>query len=395
MRAQVMKRWVAVFLGWMIFCPILLARPTQNDPATSTSDSAAASDEQYSFAIEIEVVTVPVTVTDPTGEFVTDLNKSDFHLLDNGVSQQIMDFDLSWEPLSLAILVETSPRIESLLPEVRRSGILFTQLILGESGEAAVLTFDNEVKLVQDFTNAPEKIEKTLENLKTGGGAVRLSDALARAVSILQQRPQGRRKVIVVISEARDQGSINSQGFVLRGAQQLGISMYAVGLSSFRALLGKPPEKPSSPFPPGVVARPMPGNQPPTPDAQTGWGAANVNLLEIIADLVNSARSWMGGNPLSLYAAGTGGADFSPGGAAELEKALGRIGQELHNQYLLTYRPNNLSSPGFHSIQVLVSRPNVQVRYRPGYLFTRTVSKGASPQESPSTGQENSSPSRP
>ena len=391
MRAQGMKRWVAVFLGWMICCPILLARQTQNDPSSSTSDPAAAPDEQYSFAIEIEVVTVPVTATDPAGEFVTDLNKSDFRLLDNGVSQQITDFDLSWEPLSLAVLVETSPRIESLLPEVRRSGILFTQLILGESGEAAVLTFDSEVKLVQDFTSDPEKIEKTLENLKTGGGAVRLSDALARAVTVLQQRPQGRRKVIVVISEARDQGSSNSQGLVLRGAQQLGISMYTVGLSSFRALLGKPQGGPSSPFPPGVVARPMPGNQPPTPDAQTGWGAANVNLLQIIADLVSSTRSWLGGNPLSLYAAGTGGANFSPDGAAQLEKALGRIGQELHNQYLLTYRPNNLSSPGFHSIQILVSRPNVQVRHRPGYLFARPVSKGASPKESPPADQESGS----
>ncbi|MBI3894880.1 MAG: VWA domain-containing protein [Acidobacteria bacterium] len=394
MRAQSVNRWVAFFLGWMFFCPIFVASQTQDDPTPQPSGSGATSDEQYSFAVEIEVVTVPVTVTNSAGEFVTDLDKVDFQILDNGVPQQITDFDLSWEPLSLAIVVQTSSRIESLLPDVRRSGILFTQLILGESGEAAILTFDSEIKLLQDFTSDPEKIEKTLENLKTGGEAVRLSDALARAVSLLKQRPPGRRKVIVVISEARDSDSSNAQGLVLRGAQQLGISVYAVGLSSFQALLNKPPEGPSSPFPPGVVARPMPGNQPPTPDAQTGWGTANINLLELITELVRSARSWTRGNPLSLYAAGTGGTEFSSGGTTQLENALGRIGQELHSQYLLTYRPHNLEKPGFHLIQVTVFRPNVHVRHRPGYLFTQPVSRRTSPPGNPSTGQEKG-PSRP
>ncbi|MBI4458564.1 MAG: VWA domain-containing protein [Acidobacteria bacterium] len=385
MRTQ-RKRGVAFLAAWMIFYPLRIFSQEPNE-LPNPADSPATPDEQYSFAIEIEVVTVPVTVTDPAGEFVTNLNKGDFRVFDNGRAQEITDFDLSWEPLSLAILVETSSRVESLLPEVRRSGILFTQLILGESGEAAVITFDSEVRLAQDFTSDADKIEKTLNSLKSGGNAVRMSDALARAVSLLQQRPPGRRKVAVVISEARDQGSGSSQGLVLRGAQQLGISMYAIGLSTFRAMLSKPLEGPSSPFPPGVAARPMPANQPPTPDAQSGAGAANVNLLEIVAELVRSTRSWIGVDPLSLYAAGTGGMHFSPKGAAELETALARIGRELHNQYLLTYRPNNLDGAGFHSIRVMVSRPSLQVRHRPGYMFTRTRFRGV-PTEPPPAGQE-------
>ena len=356
---------------------VLAQSPAPSAPATPAatpgSDPTEA-DQQYSFSVEIEVVTVPVTVTDASGEFITDLDLNDFTIVDNGVPQKIESFELSQEPLSLAILVETSSRIQSLLPEVRSAGILFTQLILGESGDAAVLTFDRDVKLLQDFTGDADRIETALRILQPGGDPVRLSDAIARALFLLQRRPEGRRKVIVVISEARDQGSSNSLGLVLRSAQQLGISVYTVGLSTLRSMLGRPASQGvSSPFPPGVAARPTPANQPPTPDAQTNWGAANVNVLALIAELVSTAQNLIAGNPLTVYAAATGGQDFSSAGKGELEKALGRIGEELRNQYMLTYRPNNLDNPGFHSIRVAVSRPNVQVRTRPGYLFAPPV----------------------
>jgi VWFA-related protein len=325
------------------------------------------------FPVDIEVVTVPVTVTDPNGEFVTDLDGNDFTILDNGAPQKIESFELSLEPLSLALVVETSSRVESLLPEVRNTGLLVTQLIVGEMGEAVVIAFDNELKLLQDFTSDPELVEAAFRNLKPGGDAVRLSDAVARGIFLLQQRPKDRRKVVIVISEARDQGSNNSHGAVLRSAQQLGISVYTVGLSTVRGLFGRPNEGVSSPFPPGVSARPMPANQPPTPDAQTNWGAANVNLLALIAELVSNTKNLIAGNPLSVYAAGTGGQDFASGGKEQMEKALGRIGQELRNQYILTYRPNNLDEPGYHSIRVTVSRPNLEVRTRHGYVFAQPL----------------------
>jgi hypothetical protein len=81
----------------------------------------------------------------------------------------------------------------------------------------------------------------------------------------------------------------------------------------------------------------------------------------------------VGGNPLSVFAAGTGGQDFASGGKDEMEKALGRIGQELRNQYILTYRPNNLDEPGYHSIRVAVSRPSLEVRTRLGYVFAQPL----------------------
>ena len=350
----------------------------QSAPQESAEPDTGQSDEQYSFSVDVEEVTVPVTVTDRSGEFITDLDRSEFRIQDNGAVQQISNFELSWEPITLAIVVQTSSRIKSLLPDIRSSGILFTQLLLGESGEATVVTFDNEVKIAQEFTDNPDNIEKALQQLKSGGDSSRLSDALARAIFLLQRRPAGRRKVIVVISESRDIGSSNPNGLVLRGAQQRGISIYTLGLSSFKALLGRSSNRQSSPIPPGVMARPMPSHQPPTPDAQTGWGAASVNVLDLMQELVSITGSLFMGNPLDLYSIGTGGNSFTPDGVGKLEESIAQIGRELHNQYLLTYRPNNLGDPGFHTINVTVAYASLKVRHRPGYLFTKPLAQETS-----------------
>ena len=152
------------------------------------ASSNGAAGQEYSFSVDIQVVTVPVTVTDPSGDFVTDLDVKDFTVLDNGVAQEIESFELSLEPLSIAILVETSSRVASLLPEVRNTGILFTQLIVGETGEAAVISFDNELRLLQDFTGDAELVESAFKNLAAGGDSVRLSDAVARGLLLLQRR---------------------------------------------------------------------------------------------------------------------------------------------------------------------------------------------------------------
>ena len=379
MKSREIHHWVAFFVlgSALIMTPVLAQQSAPGAAPSAAPESAQQEGQEPVFEIEIEEVTVPVTVTNSEGEFATELNAGDFRVFDNGKEQRILEFESSWEPISMVVVVETSERVQSMLPDIGRSGILFTQLILGESGEAAVIAFDSDVKVVQDFTENPDLVENALKNLKPGGEDVRLSDALSRALFLLQRRPGDRRKVIVAISEARDNGSSNTPGFVLRSAQQLGISVYTLGLSSVKGLLSRPAnEAPSSPFPPGVVARPMPANQPPTPDAQARLGSANVDLLPIIEELVSYTKNLLGGNPLTFFAQGTGAEEFSSGGNEAMEQALSRIGRELRNQYLLTYRPNNLDKPGFHHIQVRVSQSNLQVRTRPGYMFTRAARPG-------------------
>jgi len=44
------------------------------------------------------------------------LEAENFRVTDNGVAQQISHFDLGGDPISMVILIETSSRIEPLMP---------------------------------------------------------------------------------------------------------------------------------------------------------------------------------------------------------------------------------------------------------------------------------------
>src|SRR5437016_3333098 len=140
-------------------------------------------------------------------DMVHSLQAYDLQITDNGVPQQISHFDLGGDPLSMVILLETSSRIEPLLPQVRKTGILFTQTVLGPTGEAAVVGFNDAIDKLQDFTTNGELIENTIAHLGPGTSGSRLYDAMAVGVEMLQSRPQaaadqpGRRRVLMILSE--------------------------------------------------------------------------------------------------------------------------------------------------------------------------------------------------
>src|SRR5437879_11737762 len=99
---------------------------------------------------------------------VHNLEAQHFQVTDNGVAQRISHFDLGGDPLSLVILIETSSRIEPLLPQVRKTGILFTQTVMGPTGEGAVVGFNDAVDKLQDFTTNSDLIEHTIAHLPEG-----------------------------------------------------------------------------------------------------------------------------------------------------------------------------------------------------------------------------------
>src|SRR2546430_1614882 len=113
----------------------------------------------------------------------------------------------------LKILCETSSRVEPLMPEIRKTGILFTQTVMGPTGEAAVVGFNDSVDKLQDFTTNAEEIENTIASLRMGTSGSKLFDAMAVGVEMLTSRPQataekpGRRRVMLILSEASDEGS--------------------------------------------------------------------------------------------------------------------------------------------------------------------------------------------
>ena len=327
--------------------------------------------EKPQIRVKVELVNTPVTVRDAAGELVLDLNQRDFRIFDNGVEQRIEHFDLGGDPLSVVILVETSSRIEALLPAIRKTGILFSQTVVGQTGEAVVLSYHDAIEQLLPFSSNAYSIEKIIGNLRMGTSGVRLYDALSQGVNLLRTRPPSRRRVIVALAEAADTGSENKLGQVLREAQLSNVTIYTVGLSTTAAELRAPPKQtaPPSATPPGTFGLPpIPGTpQTPTSEQQRH---GNIDLMGLVVWIVQKATNAAGQNSLELATLGTGGLHLATFRDRSIEKAIDEIGGELHAQYTLSYRPTGTDPVGYHEIKVHVARPGVAVRARPGYYLS-------------------------
>jgi VWFA-related protein len=322
--------------------------------------------------VRVTLVNTPVTVRDSSGRMVNNLDVKDFRVTDNGVTQEIRHFDLGGDPLSLVFLVETSSRIEPLLPEIRKTGILLTQTVMGPDGEAALVGFDDGVDKLQDFTTNADLIEQTMTRLKEGASGTRLYDAMATGVEMLSGRPQataerpGRRRVLFIMAEATDEGSTAKLGEVLRQAQLANVTIYSVGLSTTRSLLQAKPQSRRSPTPPQGLP-PFPGSAPtPTAQEQTQQGA---DLMALAVWAVQHVKDKVTDHALEIAATATGGEHLATFKDRSIEKAIDEIGGELHSQYTLSYSPQGTNDFGYHEIKVQVARKNLKVRARPGYYL--------------------------
>jgi VWFA-related protein len=335
-------------------------------------------DTQAKVKVQVTLVNTPATVRDGHGEMVHNLEARDFKVTDNGVPQQISHFDLGGDPISMVILIETSSRIEPLLPEIRKTGILFTQTVMGPAGEAAVVDFNDSVDKLQDFTSNADLIENTIAHLGPGTSSSKLYDAMAVGVEMLSGRPQatvdkpGRRRVLMILSEATDAGSEAKLGEVLRQAQLANVTIYSVGLSTTRAeLQSKPKDTRPQITPPGTFPLPPQPGVPQTPTSEENrYG--NIDLMAAAVWAVKHIHDQVKGNVLEVAATATGGAHLATFKDRSIEKAIDEIGGELHSQYTISYTPTGADTPGYHEIKVNIVRndaKNLKVRARPGYFL--------------------------
>jgi VWFA-related protein len=363
--------YVATLAAGTVFAAPPRARSQQTQrPIAPKPDKPVQQAPEGTIRVRVALVRAPVVVIDDKGEPILDLQQTDFRVLDDGVDQMIEAFDLGGEQLSAVLVFETSSRIAPLLPTVQKSAIVFTQTVVGGSGEAAVLSYDNSVTTLLPFSTDNDKIEKTIATMKPGNSGARLYDALASAVGLLRGRPSGQRRAIVVVGEASDSGSEERLGRVLREAQLSNIVIYSVGLSPTSADLRAPPSQagPAPATPPGTFGGPSFPGSAQTPTSQQQYGG-NIDLLGLSEWAVRNVKAVVKDRPLEVAATATGGTYQPAFREGKFENAIDAIGGELNSQYVLSYRPTGADTPGYHTIKVSVNRLGVKVRTRPGYYL--------------------------
>ena len=365
-------RAFALLAIWMLLsAEVSLAQGTQG-PITPKAGATVQNPPDNAIRVRVAMVNAPVTVTNAKGEIVLDLNKENFHVLDNGVPQTIETFDLGGEPISAVLVFETSSRIAPLLPTVQKSSIVFTQTVVGPSGEAAVLSYSDTVDKLLPFTGDRDAIQKKIETLAPGASGSRLYNALSEAVGLLRDRAVSRRRVIIAVGESIDTGSEDRLGAVLREAQAANVVIYSIGLSTLSAVArSESTQQRPQATPAGTFGMPqVPGTaQTPTMEQQQRTG--NIDLTPLAEWTVQHATAVVKEKSLELAATATGGHYESATRDRTIDKAVDAIGGELNAQYTLSYRPTNTEAAGYHKIKITVDRTGTKVRTRPGYYLAR------------------------
>jgi len=349
-------------------------KPATNKPSQGAPPDARQTGQTLPAPIQIQsnLVTAPVAVIDKkTGEFVYDLKKSDFQILDNGRPQKITGFARESHKIAAVILIQNSDSVSPLLGNLKGLGPIFSQLMLGTKGEAAVITFASEIHVVQGFSSSESELNNTLQSLLPDGNKARLNDALMQAINLLQHRPKGERRVIVAFSSGYDSGSETAKNEIIRRATNAEIEIYGLGLSLSKSYLKRdkqPMNGPDAPENANVTMPAQPG-RPSTPGSSMATFGVTVPVTGAIRPAVRGAQSLLFSNNVDAYAQYTGGVFYSQWSAKALQSHLSRIATDIHSQYLLAYVPDDLSERGFHRLEVKVSKHGVRVRTRKGYFY--------------------------
>jgi VWFA-related protein len=147
------------------------------------------------------------SVLDAEQEPIPDLGRDLFWLSQDGANIPTLfveDASLAQEALAVVVAVDTSRSMEGERLQTARLAIADFVLGLGVEDQVSLVSFDNQVELVRDFTVNKMVIAEGLDSLQPGG-ATAMFDAIAFSAERLSAWPG--RRAILLLTDGRDTAS--------------------------------------------------------------------------------------------------------------------------------------------------------------------------------------------
>jgi Ca-activated chloride channel family protein len=268
--------------------------------------------------MNVDMVLVPVTITDPMNRLVTGLEQEDFQIFENNGQQQIRTFACEDAPVSIGIIFDLSGSMTSKLIRARESILQFIKTA-NPQDEFFVIGFNDRPELIEDFTSSVEDIQARLATVRSGHRTA-LLDAIYYGLAKMKEA-RHERKALLVVSDGGDNRSRYTEGELRAQVRESDVEMYSIGI-----------------FDPYAA----------TPEERTG--------PQLLNDLSEQ----------------TGGRLFRVDDVSEMGDIAEKISTELRNQYVIGYKPKDLSRDGkWRKVKVKLNPPQglppLTVHARTGY----------------------------
>lgn len=332
------------------------APPVQAPPVQAAPPGSAAPQQggtRARIVARTDLVIVPVTVKNNPGQLIGDLTKDEFRVFADGVEQQIILFDSSPFPLSAVVLIDNdlsdkpAAQVQKSLKSIAGG--------FGPNDEVALVTYDEYQSTVADFSTNNDTLFTQLKRLELGShssiivadpttagpiingqqqpngtgppahGSGRsavntdLNDAVYAAADMLKSRGRERRKIIFLVSDgSNSKHNTHTVDETIHSLLVNDVTVYSISVS---------------------------------------------HSLPVGRSLIQK-----GADELQKFAYDTGGDTFVASKQLDLERLYSDLTEEARNQYTLTFSPQDIhKDKDYHTIEVRVRRPGLNVTAREGY----------------------------
>lgn len=312
-----------VFVCWFAALSLVFA----TTPGRAQHQNAAAP-----LRIDSSFVWVPALIKNENGSAITNFDVSRLRLLDNGSREETARVDTNGLPISLVILMQTGGSARRFLPIYSDLPRLVSQWAGDSLHEITLVTFDSRVHQVWHFPTRTDGAIYAMTHQSPGDDGAAIRDAVAFGVWQLQNEPGRFRRVVLLLSQGRDQSSTTTSQSLL---EQLGTSSTVVYSLTFRG--GK------------KLAR-----------------LGEEKQSDGIEEVTRKANSALDGRTAEEIAVLTGGSEHDFNDQASFNSAMLDALSDFRNGITLGFQPHRVQS-GFHRIEVQTDSSKLRVTARGAY----------------------------
>jgi VWFA-related protein len=326
----------------------------RTDPIPAGPEEVDAGDV---IRVNTTLVTIPVSVMDRDGRYVPNLQKEEFRIWEDGVEQEVAFFQSVDKPFSVVLMLDTSPSTEFRLEDIQDAAVTFVNQ-LRRDDRVMVLSFDNDIKVLSDFTTDRNKLERAIMRSRTHNGTS-LYDAVDTVINQHLSRVQGRKAIVLFTDGVDTTSRLADYQSNITDAQELDALIYPVqyDTSGDMNANNNPVQRPADVWDEildgifgGRRRGGRGGNRSSRGTARDDYELGNRYLME----LANS----------------TGGREYHADSLQNMSVAFANVAEELRRQYSIGYYPKRPPQPGQRrQIRVRARQPNLAVRARDSYIF--------------------------
>jgi len=288
---------------------------------------AQDTDDDTPIKVDTLLLTMPVTVSDGKGRNIAGLKKNNFLIFQDGEEQDIEYFFNEEAPMNVALLIDTSASTKQALDKIQKAARDFVK-VLRPDDKGLIVGFDYRTVYLSELTSDKNKLSKAIDravvNENQAGSDV--NDAVLQIVNKYFASFKGRKAIIAL-----------TDGMVIKRAVSSQQAMDAL-------------RKTDTLFYPIIFKT-------------QAYAEASARALK------NKQRKPMSVELLEIMAQETAGRIYETD-AANLKKAFQSIADELKNQYLLGFYPQNTDSKqSADAIKIEVYRKDYRVRTKKRWSF--------------------------